>query len=684
MGGIHLVLARPFAGMIPDILGGLLSAIPGAQVAMGPTTTWQARGPGGGTTMGGSTGSVTVNFGAMGGPDGFGRVMQSMGGIPGAGGAAGLAAAGAGGGGGAGAGGGGAGGGARGQAGAAAGGGGGGGGYQGLPPGLTEPDAAMAWQIASAVMAALGPVVQSVADQAVLRIGEARRQLSEAQLQENANLISRVVGDCIAQVLTAAGGALHSNLGQIEEGVQQVQRASGRQASLVEIARVLQRTFAPRLEPLGDMLGQFAQGIAEQRQQQQQGAGGAATAAGGATASATPQAADAATPAAAATAPWGSTTPAAQASAPPPAAGTSGAGASGSSGASGSQPGASTDAGPSSSSGGGSSFNASRGLGLGGGKGPALPAKRKAAAAPAGGGPQRPAAAGGGGGGGGGVAVGGGGQAGTAAAGSRGVGSGGAEAGAPPDLSALMQMMGSVLGGGAAGGGAAAGGGSAGTGTAGASGQLQPQSAPGSTAGAGAGGAAAAVGPTSAISARGGGSDGDGDMSGLMQLMGGLLGGGGGAGGMGGMGGGGGMGGLLQMAGQVMNDPAMQPLMNSVASAVLGGGGGGAGGNAGGGLGSLLSGLLGGAAPGGGQQGRGGNRRSAVVTSMDVLETELPADTAAEWRRVIEGDEGAQEQQAVEMAAALSEVYLAGAPERRQGLLAQVAGEGAAAANMQQ
>jgi hypothetical protein len=68
---------------------------------------------------------------------------------------------------------------------------------------------------------------------------------------------------------------------------------------------------------------------------------------------------------------------------------------------------------------------------------------------------------------------------------------------------------------------------------------------------------------------------------------------------------------------------------------------------------------------------------------MDVLETELPPDVAAEWRSVIERDEGAQEQQAVTMAAALSEVYLAGAPERRQGLLEQVAGEGAAGTSRQ-
>lgn len=148
-------------------------------------------------------------------------------------------------------------------------------------------------------------------------------------------------------------------------------------------------------------------------------------------------------------------------------------------------------------------------------------------------------------------------------------------------------------------------------------------------------------------------------MAGLMQMMGGMLGGGGGPGG--GAGGMGGMGGLLQMAGQIASDPAMQPLISGMANAVLGGGGGGAGGAQGlGGLGGLLGGLLG---PGGmGGPGGSGARSATVVASMDDIEHELPADVASEWRRVLEQDARAQAVAEAQGRGPLSEVYQAGAP----------------------
>lgn len=125
------------------------------------------------------------------------------------------------------------------------------------------------------------------------------------------------------------------------------------------------------------------------------------------------------------------------------------------------------------------------------------------------------------------------------------------------------------------------------------------------------------------------------------------------------------MGGLLQMAGQLASDPAMQPLISGVASAVLGGGGGGAGGGAGG-LGGLLGGLLGPGGPGGmgvgGGPGGSGARSATVVASMDDLEHELPPDVAAEWRRVLEEDARAQAVAAAQGRGSLSEVYQAGAP----------------------
>jgi hypothetical protein len=158
----------------------------------------------------------------------------------------------------------------------------------------------------------------------------------------------------------------------------------------------------------------------------------------------------------------------------------------------------------------------------------------------------------------------------------------------------------------------------------------------------------------------GGAAGGGGDLSGLMQMMGGMLGGGGP--GVGGGGGGGGMGGLLQMAGQIASDPAMQPLISGMANAVLGGGGPG-GGQGMGGLGGLLGGLLGASGPGGmGGPGGSGARSATVVASMDDLEHELPAEVAAEWRRVLEEDERAQAISAAQGRDPLSEVYQAGAP----------------------
>jgi hypothetical protein len=57
---------------------------------------------------------------------------------------------------------------------------------------------------------------------------------------------------------------------------------------------------------------------------------------------------------------------------------------------------------------------------------------------------------------------------------------------------------------------------------------------------------------------------------------------------------------------------------------------------------------------------------------MDVLESALPPEQAAEWRRVIEADEAVQQEEAAALAAPLSEVYLAGGPVQRQGLLSQL------------
>lgn len=227
----------------------------------------------------------------------------------------------------------------------------------------------------------------------------------------------------------------------------------------------------------------------------------------------------------------------------------------------------------------------------------------------------------------------------------------------PPDMAALMDLMGGMFAGPGAVGGAGA-----------------PTSA--ATASMGHRGAAAAprAAGLPAVPAAGGGA-GAGDLSGLMQMVGGMLGGpgpGGAAGGGAGAGGGGGMAGLLQMAGQIASDPAMQPLMNNIASSLLGGGGPGAGAGGAGGLGSLLSGLLGAPPPGGmgGVRAASRNRGSAtVVVGMDDLEHELPAETAAQWRRILEEDARAQAGMLAQGRGPLSEVYLAGAPVKKQSLI---------------
>lgn len=163
-----------------------------------------------------------------------------------------------------------------------------------------------------------------------------------------------------------------------------------------------------------------------------------------------------------------------------------------------------------------------------------------------------------------------------------------------------------------------------------------------------------------------------GDLAGLMQMMGGMLGGGGAGGpGAGGAGGGGGMGSLLQMAGQIASDPAMQPLISGMANAVLGGGGGAGGAGGAGGLGGLLGTLLGSGGPGGMGPGGSGARSATVVASMDDLEHELPDDVAAQWRRTLEEDERAQAVALAQGRGPLSEVYQAGAPtaSSRRGLI---------------
>jgi hypothetical protein len=55
---------------------------------------------------------------------------------------------------------------------------------------------------------------------------------------------------------------------------------------------------------------------------------------------------------------------------------------------------------------------------------------------------------------------------------------------------------------------------------------------------------------------------------------------------------------------------------------------------------------------------------------MDDLEQELPADMAAEWRRVLGEDERAQALAALQGRGPLSEVYQAGAPTAgRRGMI---------------
>lgn len=149
------------------------------------------------------------------------------------------------------------------------------------------------------------------------------------------------------------------------------------------------------------------------------------------------------------------------------------------------------------------------------------------------------------------------------------------------------------------------------------------------------------------------------DLGALMQMMMGGPQGGAGAGG----GGGAGANPLMAMVGQVMSDPSMAPMVQSVASSLMGGrsGGGGAGGA--GGLASLLGGLL-------GDPGSGGPAPPRLL-DLSVLDT-LPADVAQHWRSTLDMDVATQA--AMGPQAPLSELYRAGAPVRPTSILDAVAG----------
>jgi hypothetical protein len=324
------------------MLGSMLSGFP-AQVAVGPTTTWSATTPDGRTATA-SAGSMTFAMpaGASGGyiNHPMGRAGD-MGGMPGA------------------------------MQHAAMGG--------GTPPGMSDVEASLAWQIATAVMASLGPVVQTAADAAVVQVRQARQQIRQQQATEHAQVVSRVVADSLSRVLETAGTALQGGLNRIEQGLQEVEQRQGHEANLMDIARVLQSTFAPQLRPLVDGIGHAvnqASAAATAAQQARAAAGHAATAAAAAGAAATAAAAAAGTgaPTAAAPAPSSSqpsSTPAAPSSSAPAATPT--AAAASAAGPSSSGPAADGAAGSSGQGG------AARGLGLPS-RGPTLPSKRKAPA----------------------------------------------------------------------------------------------------------------------------------------------------------------------------------------------------------------------------------------------------------------------------------------------------------------
>lgn len=103
-----------------------------------------------------------------------------------------------------------------------------------------------------------------------------------------------------------------------------------------------------------------------------------------------------------------------------------------------------------------------------------------------------------------------------------------------------------------------------------------------------------------------------GDMSGLAQMMSGMLGSGGGAGGAGG---GGGLGGLMQMAGSLMKDPAMGSMMQSMMGNLAGGGAGGGGGD----LAGIMAQMMGGLGGGGGVGRRGPEPAAKSMEEVRVL-----------------------------------------------------------------
>jgi hypothetical protein len=325
------------------MLGSMLGGFP-AQVAVGPTTTWSATTPDG-RTASASAGSMTF---AMPSPSGYinhpmGRAGDT-GGMPGA------------------------------MQHAAMGG--------GTPPGMSDVEASLAWQIATAVMASLGPVVQTAADAAVVQVRQARQQIRQQQATEHAQVVSRVVADSLSRVLETAGSALQGGLNRIEQGLQEAEQRSGHEANLMDIARVLQNTFAPQLRPVVDSIGRAveqASAAAAAAQQARAAAGHAATAAAAAGAAATAAAAAAGSgaPEAAATAGAApsssqpSSTPAAPSSSAPAAPSTAA---------------AAPAAGPSSSApaAGGAAGSSGQGAGPRGpglpSRGPTLPSKRKAPA----------------------------------------------------------------------------------------------------------------------------------------------------------------------------------------------------------------------------------------------------------------------------------------------------------------
>eukprot|EP00877_Chromochloris_zofingiensis_P010285 jgi/Chrzof1/550/Cz01g20040.t1 len=673
---------------IPAHLAGLLSNIPGAQVVMGPTINmWQ--GPGGPegapAAAGASSGSIQIDIAdpqQMQGMEQFmAAISNAMGDLPGmVSGQPGMPVPGSG-------------------SSMPAGGATGPGGQGPLP---NQQQAApqqqigpLVAQISSTVMQGLAPLVQRVSNQVAEQLLQQRQAVASGQAQAQLQQTASLVGDAVTGVLNSVASNLSSHLSEIEQGLQQVQRDSGRTATFVNVARVVQHALAPHAQ--SNPIARAAHAAATAASSAAVAAQAAAAAAAQATAQA--NASSTADTGAATAAP--ATTNATTATMPQPAPATpfvaeepgsdaAAATAPGEVGASGSQ----------------------QPRGLGSALKPSLPAKRKAPSSSSSGGAATATAA---------TAAGGsrpgalslpalrlghdtgprssrssvdgdsmsaaeaerrrsltrtptpgtlrlseagstprGGMSavqelpdetataadtattttmsqapgGAARSSARATAGGGQQP--PPDLSALMQMMGTLLGGAGGGAGGSTGSGAP-TGTPSAV-QSQPttiRSASAATTTTNNPATAATV--TSGMPPRptAPGGAGGGDIGALMQAV---L--GGGAGGARGAGGGaGGMGGLLQVAGQIANDPNMQPLLSSMASSIFGGGG-------------------------------GGWRSATVVASMDALNMELPPDVAAEWKRIIEADEAVQDHMTPQPE--LSDVYLAGTPGRSQGLLSQI------------